>query len=50
MSYAGGSHNKNRAGIVLQGGAKNQNEPSYIVSSSYFDTDGYRDHSGAKKS
>ncbi|MDR7654428.1 TonB-dependent receptor [Acinetobacter junii] len=49
MNYAGGSHNKNRAGIVLQGGAKNQNEPSYIVSSSYFDIDGYRDHSGANK-
>lgn len=49
MNYAGGSHNKNRAGIVLQGGAKNQNEPSYIVSSSYSDTDGYRDHSGANK-
>ena len=49
MNYAGGSHNKNRVGIVLQGGAKNQNEPSYIVSSSYFDTDGYRDHSGANK-
>ncbi|ENX09894.1 TonB-dependent receptor [Acinetobacter courvalinii] len=49
MSYAGGSHNKNRAGLVLQGGAKNQNEPSYIVSSSYFDTDGFRDHSGANK-
>ncbi|MCH7337941.1 TonB-dependent receptor [Acinetobacter sp. NIPH 2699] len=49
MSYAGGSHNKNRAGIVLQGGAKNQNEPSYVISSSYFDTDGYRDHSGANK-
>ncbi|MBJ9957373.1 TonB-dependent receptor [Acinetobacter courvalinii] len=49
MSYSGGSHNKNRAGLVLQGGAKNQNEPSYIVSSSYFDTDGFRDHSGANK-
>ena len=49
MSYAGGSHNKNRAGLVLQGGAKNQNEPSYIISSSYFDTDGYRDHSRAEK-
>ncbi|MBJ8418895.1 TonB-dependent receptor [Acinetobacter courvalinii] len=49
MSYAGGSHNKNRVGLVLQGGAKNQNEPSYIVSSSYFDTDGFRDHSGANK-
>ncbi|NNP67766.1 TonB-dependent receptor [Acinetobacter sp. Ac_5812] len=49
MSYAGGSHNKNRAGLVLQGGAKNQNEPSYIISSSYFDTDGYREHSSAEK-
>ncbi|MCU4580112.1 TonB-dependent receptor [Acinetobacter gyllenbergii] len=49
MSYAGGSHNKNRAGVVLQGGAKNQNEPSYIISSSYFDTDGYREHSSAEK-
>lgn len=49
MSYAGGSHNKNHAGLVLQGGAKNQNEPSYIISSSYFDTDGYRDHSSAEK-
>ena len=49
MSYAGGSHNKNRAGLVLQGGAKNQNEPSYVISSSYFDTDGYRDHSRAEK-
>ncbi|MCH7314737.1 TonB-dependent receptor [Acinetobacter sp. ANC 3882] len=49
MSYVGGSHNKNRAGLVLQGGAKNQNEPSYIISSSYFDTDGYRDHSSAEK-
>lgn len=49
MSYAGGSHNKSRAGLVLQGGAKNQNEPSYIISSSYFDTDGFRDHSGADK-
>lgn len=49
LSYAGGNHNKNRAGLVLQGGAKNQNEPSYIISSSYFDTDGYRDHSRAEK-
>ncbi|NNP77585.1 TonB-dependent receptor [Acinetobacter sp. Ac_3412] len=49
MSYAGGSHNKNRVGLVLQGGAKNQNEPSYIISSSYFDTDGYREHSKAEK-
>lgn len=49
LSYSGGSHDKSRAGIVLQGGAKGANEPSYIISSSYFDTDGYRDHSGADK-
>ncbi|MEN8275435.1 TonB-dependent receptor [Acinetobacter seifertii] len=49
LSYSGGSHNKSRAGLVLQGGAKGANEPSYIISSSYFDTDGYREHSGADK-
>lgn len=49
LSYSGGSHDKSRAGLVLQGGAKGANEPSYIISSSYFDTDSYRDHSGADK-
>jgi len=49
LSYSGGSHDKNRAGIVLQGGAKQANQPSYVISSSYFDTDGYRDHSAANK-
>lgn len=49
LGYSGGSENKGQANIVLQGGAKNANEPSYILSSSYFDTDGYRDHSGANK-
>ncbi|MDO7245915.1 TonB-dependent receptor [Acinetobacter pittii] len=49
LSYSGGSHDKNRAGFVLQGGAKGANEPSYVISSSYFDTDGYREHSGAEK-
>lgn len=49
MSYAGGSHNKNRAGLILQGGSDHQYEPSYIISSSYFDTDGFRNHSGANK-
>jgi iron complex outermembrane receptor protein len=48
MSYAGGSHHKNHAGLVLQDGLKNQNEPSYMINSSYFDTDGYRDHSSAE--
>ena len=49
LSYSGGSHDKSRAGVVLQGGAKGENEPSYVISSSYFDTDGYREHSGADK-
>lgn len=49
LSYSGGSHDKSRAGLVLQGGAKSANEPSYVISSSYFDTDGYREHSGAEK-
>ncbi|WP_237812649.1 TonB-dependent receptor [Acinetobacter baumannii] len=49
LGYSGGSHDKSRAGLVLQGGAKGANEPSYIISSSYFDADGYREHSGAEK-
>ncbi|OCZ69366.1 TonB-dependent receptor family protein [Acinetobacter pittii] len=49
LSYSGGSHDKSRAGLVLQGGAKGANEPNYVISSSYFDTDGYREHSGAEK-
>jgi iron complex outermembrane receptor protein len=49
LGYSGGSENKGQASLVLQGGAKNANEPSYILSSSYFDTDGFRDHSGANK-
>lgn len=49
LSYSGGSHDKSRAGLVLQGGAKGVNEPSYVISSSYFDTNGYREHSGAEK-
>ncbi|WP_213066456.1 TonB-dependent receptor [Acinetobacter oleivorans] len=49
LSYSEGSHDKSRAGLVLQGGAKGANEPSYVISSSYFDTDGYREHSGAEK-
>lgn len=49
LGYAGGSHNKGRTDVVLQGGADKANEPSYVISSSYFDTDGYRDHSEANK-
>ena len=49
LDYSGGSHNKGQSNLVLQGGAKNANEPSYIISSSYFNTDGFREHSAAHK-
>ncbi len=49
LGYAGGSHNKSRADVVLQGGSEKSSEPAYTVSSSYFGTDGYRDHSTAYK-
>lgn len=49
LGYSTGSHNKNRGDIILQGGADKAGEPSYVVSTSYFDTDGYRDHSEANK-
>ncbi|KGT47972.1 MULTISPECIES: TonB-dependent receptor [Acinetobacter] len=49
LGYSGGSQNKGQTNLVLQGGSKNSSEPSYVISSSYFDTDGYRDHSSAHK-
>ena len=49
LGYSGGSQNKGQMNLVLQGGSENASEPSYIISSSYFDTDGFRDHSGAHK-
>ncbi|QIO06797.1 TonB-dependent receptor [Acinetobacter shaoyimingii] len=49
MGYSTGSHNKNRGDIILQGGADKAGEPSYVVSTSYFDTNGYREHSGSDK-
>ncbi|QIO08066.1 TonB-dependent receptor family protein [Acinetobacter lanii] len=49
LGYSTGSHNKNRGDIILQGGSDKAGEPSYVVSTSYFDTDGYRDHSEANK-
>lgn len=49
LGYSAGSHNKNRANIVVQGGADQANEPSYVISSSYFNSDGYREHSAAQK-
>ena len=44
-----GSHHKQQANIQLQGGSEQANQPAYVISSSYFDTDGFRDHSGAHK-
>ena len=44
-----GSHHKQQANIQLQGGAEQANQPAYVISSSYFDTDGFRDHSAAQK-
>ena len=49
LSYSGGSHDKSRAGLVLQGGVKGAKEPSYVIGSSSFVTDGSREHSGAEK-
>lgn len=49
MGYTTGSHNKNRGDIILQGGSDRASEPSYVISTSYFDTDGYREHSEANK-
>lgn len=44
-----GSHHKQQANIQLQGGYEQANQPAYVISSSYFDTDGFRDHSAAQK-
>ncbi|WP_165492965.1 TonB-dependent receptor [Acinetobacter sp. ANC 4910] len=44
-----GSHHKQQANIQLQGGSQQANQPAYVISSSYFDTDGFRDHSAARK-
>lgn len=49
LGYSAGSQYKSRANVILQGGADRAGEPSYVLSSSYFDTDGYRDHSAAHK-
>ncbi|ESK37699.1 hypothetical protein P256_02132 [Acinetobacter nectaris CIP 110549] len=49
LNYGGGSHNSNHTGMILQGGAESSSQPAYVISSSYFNTDGYRDHSAADK-
>lgn len=49
VGYLAGSHAKQQANIVLQGGADKPNQPAYLISTSYFDTDGFREHSAAEK-
>jgi iron complex outermembrane recepter protein len=49
LGHSAGSQNKGQTKLVLQGGSENADEPAYIISSSYFDTNGYRDHSSAHK-
>ncbi|WP_244783337.1 TonB-dependent receptor [Acinetobacter sp. F-1] len=49
LGHSAGSQNKGQTKLVLQGGSENVDEPAYIISSSYFDTNGYRDHSSAHK-
>lgn len=49
LGHSAGSQNKGQTKLVLQGGSENADEPAYIISSSYFDTDGFREHSGAHK-
>ena len=49
LGHSAGSQHKGQTKLVLQGGSENANEPGYMISSSYFDTDGFRDHSGAHK-
>ncbi|MBF7686757.1 TonB-dependent receptor [Acinetobacter rathckeae] len=49
VNYGGGSHASNQSNIILQGGSKTASQPSYVISSSYFNTNGFRDHSAADK-
>lgn len=49
MGYSTGSHKKNKNNIILQGGSDQIGEPSYVVSTSYFASQGYREHSETDK-
>ena len=49
VGFNAGSHHKQQANIQLQGGSEQANQPAYVISSSYFDTDGFREHSAARK-
>lgn len=49
LGFSAGSHHKQQANLQLQGGSTEANQPAYMISSSYFDTNGYREHSAARK-
>jgi iron complex outermembrane receptor protein len=49
LGYSAGSQHKGQTKLVVQGGSEHANEPSYIISSSYFDIEGFREHSSAHK-
>jgi iron complex outermembrane receptor protein len=49
LSSVVGSHAKQQTNIVLQGGAEDRAGPAYIISNSYFASDGFRQHSSADK-
>ncbi|MBF7683201.1 TonB-dependent receptor [Acinetobacter sp. B5B] len=49
VNYSGGSHASHQSNVVLQGGSNTASQPAYVISSSYFDTQGFRDHSAANK-
>lgn len=49
FGFNGGSHDKQQGYIQAQGGRQQATEPAYMLSSSYFQTDGYREHSAAQK-
>lgn len=49
LGFSTGSHNKQLTTLQVQGGAEKANEPAYVISSSYFKTDGFREHSNAHK-
>ncbi len=49
IGFNTGSRHRQQANITLQGGSEQASQPAYVISSSYFSTDGYRENSAADK-
>lgn len=49
VGFNAGSQQKQHTNITLQGGSDHSSQPAYVISSSYFSTDGYRENSAADK-